>query len=135
MGTKNDKVILSLKKEIEAKKKLLAKTTKFDPVTNCSLQLDGDRINIHVATKDDLLLQIAKLNALKIGLGVSAIEEQLFIGGYTIDEWLQDLTARYKYLNISNEKNRLQKLEEKLHNLLSVDTKVELEIEDLKSQI
>lgn len=135
MGTKNDKIILSLKKEIEAKKKVLASATKFTPVTNCSLELDSHRTNIHVAKKDELLLLIAKLNALKTGLVASMPGEKLIICGYPVDSWLSDLIAKYNVLNVTTEKERLQALQEKLHNLLSIDTKVELEIESIKEQI
>lgn len=143
MATKNDKVILSLKKEIEAKKKLLAKSSKFTPITNCSLELDGKRTNLHVATKDELLLLIAKLNAYEQSLksympkvdSSFCMADKLTISGYATSEWLSDLSGKYNNLNVSIERDRLQKLEAKLHELLSVDTKVELEIENLKSQI
>lgn len=135
MATKNDKVILDLKKEIEAKKKLLAAEVKFTPVTNCSLELDGIRYNLHVANQETLLMLIAKLSAMKTALATAMPGETLTIGGYPVAVWLEDLTMKFKVQNVSREKERLQKLEAKLHALLSIDTKVELEIEDLKSQI
>lgn len=135
MGTKNDKVILSLKKEIEAKKKLLASTSKFSPITNCSLEIAGVRTNLHAADKKQLLLLIAQVNSLCLALADVLPEEDLTICGYSAKDWLQDLIAKFNNLNIALEKDRLARLEAKLHNLLSTDTKVELEIEDLKSQI
>ena len=135
MATKNDKVILDLKKEIQKKKSSLAKETKFTPITNCSLELDGSRFNLHVVNKETLLLLIAKLTSLKTAISIAMPEEKLMISGYDAEDWLTDLTSKFKVLNISNEKERLQKLETKLHNLLSTDTKVELEIEELKDMI
>lgn len=135
MATKNDQVILNLKKEIEIKKKHLAKIEKFNPITNCNLEMDGVRLNLHVANKAQLLYYIAKIKSLEMSLAEVLPEETIMIAGYSSQEWISDLTAKYNHLNVSLEKERLQKLELQLHNLLSIDTKVELEIENLKSQI
>lgn len=135
MATKNDKVILDLKKEIEAKKKLLSSEPKFLPVTNCNLELDGTRYNLHVVNQETLLMLIAKLSAMKTALAIVMPNETLTFGGYPAAVWLEDLSMKFKVQNVSRERDRLQKLEANLHALLSIDTKVELEIEDLKSQI
>lgn len=135
MATKNDQVILNLKKEIETKKKHLAKIEKFNPVTHCNLEMEGIRVNIHVATKQQLMYYIAKIKSLDMAFTEVFPDETLTIAGYSATEWLSDLTAKFNHLSVSLEKERLQKLELQLHNLLSVDTKVELEIENLKAQI
>lgn len=135
MPTKNDKVILDLKKEIESKKKLLSKTTKFNPVTNCSLTLNNVNYNLHTLQKDQLLLLLASVSSLQRELKTILPEEKLIISGFSSDSWIVDITSKFNNLNISLEKERLKTLEGKLHNLLSSDTKVSLEIEDLKSQI
>lgn len=135
MGTKNDKIILKLKEDIEVKKALLKQGEKFSPLTNCSLELRGTRTNLHVASKQQLLLLIAELTALQSSLKTVLPQEKLEVSGYSVDEWLKDLTSKFASLNISLERERLKSLEAKLHNLLSVDTKVGLEIEDLQKQI
>jgi len=135
MATKNDKVILNLKREIEAKKSLLANGIKFNPVTNCSLELDGMRYNLHVANQDTVLLLIAKLNSLNISLAEIMPGESLTISGYKVKSWLEDLIAKFNVSNVSNEKVRLQALENKLHQLLSLDTKIEIELSGIQSQI
>lgn len=135
MGTQNDKVILDLKEKIKEKKANLAKVEKFNPVTNCNLEIDGARYNIHVCNKQNLLLLIAKLSNLKNGLASVLPEETLTIGTFTVDEWIKDLSDKFANLNVSLEEKRLKELETKLHNLLSIDKKVELEIDDLKDQI
>jgi len=135
MATKNDQVILNLKKKIEEKKTLLAEAKKFDPITNCNFQFNGDRYNIHTIGKEKLLLLIAEVKSLQNALKEVMPEETLSIGGYSARSWLIDLIAKYNMQNVSMEKKRLEALEKKLHNLLSNDTKVELEIEDLKNQI
>jgi hypothetical protein len=135
MASKNDKLILTLKKEIEQKKNLLSKSQKFIPKTNCSLTVFGNSLNLHVANKEDLLKAIANVKSLEIGLHSCLPGEILTIGGYSSKEWLEDLINRFNNLNLSLEKTRLKTLEEKLYNLLSTDTKVSLEIEDIKNSI
>jgi hypothetical protein len=135
MASKNDKLILGLKKEVESKKTLLASLSKFSPVTNCSFEYAGLRINIHTANKEMLLLLIANVEALKQSLKTHYPEEKLVINGYTADEWLTDLKSKFDHLNVAQEKAKLKILEERLHDLLSSDTKVSLEIENLTKQI
>lgn len=131
----NDKLILGLKKQIEEKKSLLVKVGKISYTTNCSLPIDGNKVNLHVTNKETLLLCIAKLQSLKLGLNNVLPDEVLIIDGFTVDEWIGDLINKFNSLNLSLEKERLNKLEKKLHDLLSLDTKVSLEIEDLKNSI
>ena len=135
MANKNDKVILGLKKEIEVKKALLAKTQKFVPKTNCSLPFQGSNINLHVADKETLLKVIANLKSLELGLHSVLPEEKLIINGYVVTDWLDDSINKFNNLNITAEKERLSKLESKLHTLLSSDTRVSLLIEDIKKSI
>lgn len=125
--TKNDKLILQLKKEIEQKKSLLAKSDKFIPETNCSLTLFGIKYNLHVQTSNQLLFLKAFLNSLN--------SPDLILEGYKVEDWIKDIEVKYSILNIQSEKDRLKVLENKLYSLLSNDTKVSLEIEDIMKSI
>lgn len=132
----NDKMILELKAQIEAKKKLLQKAERFSPRTNCNLSFSsGERYNLNVVTKPECLMLIGRLKSWKDSLNSVLPDETIEIGEFTIDLWIGDLVSRFNVLNRLLESNRLIGLEDKLHNLLSLDTKVELEIEDLKGQI
>lgn len=132
----NDKVILGLKKEIEIKKALLKKAkVKFSPVTNGMLTFQGTRYNILTVDKDFLLLMICQLESYKTILTTKFPSETLKLDKYPIDSWLEDLYARYNNLNTFVEEERLKVLESKLHNLLSNDTKVDLEIEEIRKSI
>lgn len=130
MAKKNDDVILQLKKQVEDKKKSIAKAQKFEPITNLSLELFGQRYNLNVVDKNQLLLLKGTLFAIQ-----SNVETAIFIGGFTIFDWCTDLENKYNLLNVREEQERLKALESKLHNLLSVDKKVELELASLASQI
>lgn len=131
----NDKIILDLKKQVELKKKLLKDSEKFNPYTNCSLLFHGERYNINVIDGNTILILLATLNSFRESLRSIFPEETLEISGFSVDHWIDDLKSKFRVLNRRLEMERLKKLEARLHNLLSLDTKIELEIEDLKSQI
>lgn len=131
----NDQIILDLKKQVESKKKLLKAAEKFSPKTNCNLTLDTERFNLNVIEKSTVLLLLAKLVNLSDGLKKVFPDEPLEISGFEVSLWIEDLKNRFNVLNRKQEETRLKVLEEKLYNLLSLDTKVELEIENLKNQI
>ena len=78
---------------------------------------------------------MGKLNAIRLGLTDVLPEESVTLDGYTIDQWLTDLRAKFNSVNTETEKKRLKALELKLHELLSTDTKIDMEIESLKNQI
>jgi len=130
---KNDTTILVLKKQIQEKKDALKATEKFSPVTNCSLEIDNVRYNIHVLTKDQIVPLLIELNSYKISAEALGLLNDYNISGFSLKEWIQDLQAKLMNVNRKVEEDRLRKLEEKLHNLLSNETKVELEIEEIKS--
>lgn len=131
----NDALILSLKDKIEEKKKLLKTTEKFSPVTNCILSVNGEKYNLNVLGKNDILILVAHLSSLKTALKNELPDESLEISGFTVDQWLKDLKAKFNTLNRKLEEDRLKALERKLHELLSTDKKVELEIADIMQQI
>lgn len=132
---KNDKTILALKKEIEDQKALLKSSEKFSPVTNLSLELDGQRINLNVLSPELLVQAMVKLHTYQRSAEELGVTEEFKLSGYKPSEWLIDLKAKYAMANRKKETERLKKLEDHLHNLLSLDTKVELEIDALKSEI
>jgi hypothetical protein len=131
----NDSTILALKGQIEYKKNALKATEKFSPVTNCSLEVDNVRYNIHVLTKEQIIPLLIKLNSYKMSAEALGLLNDYTISGFSLKEWIQDLQAKLMNVNRKVEEDRLRRLEEKLHNLLSNDTKVELEIEEIKSML
>lgn len=136
MANKNDAVILKLKKEIEEKKKMLKASERFTPITNCSLVLDGERFNLNVMNKkEDIIPLMVKLNAYAKSAEDLGVSEELTYGGFKIEDWMTDLKARWNVINRTMEEGRLKALENKLHNLLSLDKKVELELADIASLI
>jgi hypothetical protein len=133
MANENDTKILNLKKAIEDKKKSLKVTEKFTPVTNCSIEIDGVRYNIQVLTKEQIIALMVKLNSYRLSAKDLGVEFNM--SGYSVDDWMTDLKSKYMNLDRKLEERRLKALEDKLHNLLSSDKKVELEIEDIANSI
>jgi hypothetical protein len=135
MAKKNDDVILKLKRDIETKKKLIKSSERFTPVTNCSLVLDNERYNLNVLGKDQIIPLMVKLNSYAMSADALGLSAELQYSGFSVEDWMTDLNARWAIINRTNEEVRLKALESKLHNLLSIDKKVELEIADIAASI
>jgi hypothetical protein len=134
--TENDVVILNLKKQIEDKKKALKLTERFSPVTNCSIELDNIRLNLNVLTKEQLIALMVKLNMFRLSLiDLGIPNKEFLLSGFTVEDWISDCKAKLMIVDRKAEEARLQAMETKLHNLLSVDTKVALEIDEISKMI
>jgi hypothetical protein len=126
MGAANDKKILALRNKIQEKKDKIGKT-RFVPVTNCSIELDGTRHNLQVLNNEQLTYMLIRLNALRLSmedLGIKICN----ISGYTVQDWITDIKMKLEVLAQKTEENSLKALEIKLSTLLSEDKKTELEL-------
>ena len=101
--SKNDDRILELKEKIEEKKQELSgKNTKFVPVTNCIIELDGMTNNLHTCDSDKLALLLVKLNLYK--KEAENLDIDFVISGYSIDELtLQKQKQKYTILKQWNQ--------------------------------
>lgn len=128
----NDQRILQLKEQIEKKKEQLGKSLRFTPLTNCSLELEGERYNINVLQKEQLTILLLRLNMYRlsaIDLGVNSVE----ISGYLLSEWISDIKTKIEILSRKDEERNLKAMEDKLVKLLSDGKKVELELNEIES--
>jgi len=121
----NDSKIMVLKKQIEEKKIKLGKSQKFNPITNCSIEVDGIRHNLQVLTKEQLTTLLIKLNL------YSMSAKDLGLDGYIISDWIIDIKSKLDFVSRKEEENKLKMMESKLHQLLSNEKKVELEIDEI----
>jgi len=131
----NDDKIMLLKSQIIDKKKNLKGKKKFSPLTNCSIELDGIRYNLHVSQKELLTNLLVKLNMYRLSAVDLEFEDEYIMSGYSVDEWIKDIRLKLEILKYEEEDRKLKVLESKLHNLLSLDKKVELEIGEIESMI
>lgn len=126
----NDAKIIELQRKIEEKKKKLVKFT-FVPLTNCSLELDGQRYNIQVLSKEQLTLLLIRVNMYKIS--ADQLDVECILSGYDIDKWLSDISIRLKILSRKDEERKLKDLEDTLLQLLSGDKKTEIKLKDIEN--
>jgi hypothetical protein len=133
MSNTNDQRILTLKKQIEIKKEKLGKSTRFTPVTNCSIELDGVRHNIQVLTKEQLIMLMVKLNSYLMSAKVLEVAEDFNISGFHVSDWITDIQSKIEVISRKDEERQLKVMEDKLVKLLSDGKKVELEIDEIES--
>jgi len=129
----NDLKIMELKKQIEEKKIKLGKSQKFTPITNCSIEVDGVRHNIQVLTKEQLITLMVKLNSYAISakdLGIDYV-----VSGFNTLDWITDIKSKLDFVSRKEEENKLKIMESKLHQLLSNEKKVELEIDEIMKSL
>lgn len=135
MSNINDSKIMILKQQIKDKKDKLSQQTTFCPITNCSLELDGERYNINVLRKDKLIDLMVKLNMRILSAKDLDLLEDYKISEYKPIEWIRDLSARLSIISRKDEENQLKQMESKLDKLLSDDKKVELELSEIENML
>lgn len=134
MTYKNDERIMELKRVIEDKRKELAsKPTRFIPITNCLLVLDGVSYNLHIDTNELLLVKLntMKMSAMDLGIDTNT----LVISGSTLNDWITDVKNNLEFKKYKEEKKKLNVLEKQLTDLLSSDKQTELKIDEIEKMI
>jgi len=131
----NDDKIMLLKSQIADKKKGLKGKKKFSPLTNCSIELDGVRLNLQVLNREGLTHLLVKLNSYLLSAVDLGLDEEYVISGYLIDQWITDIKLKLEILKYEEEDRKLKVLENKLHVLLSSEKQVSLAIEEIESMI
>lgn len=127
--SKNDERVLQLKQVIDKKKSELKNSKKFTPITNCVLDLEGQKYNLNVIQFDYLQLLLVRLNMYLMSakdLGVS-----LEISGYNIEEWITDIKCKIEVFEYKKKETELKALEVKLDKMLSDEKKTELELNEI----
>ena len=128
--SKNDDRVLQLKKSIEDKKENLKLCKKvFLPITNCILDLDGQKYNLNVLQFDKLQLLLVKLNMYLTS--AASLNISLTISGYSINDWIEDINNKLDVLEFRKKETVLKALENKLNKMLSEEKKTELELDEI----
>lgn len=129
MAINNDQRILELRRLISDKKEKLV-ITRFAPVTNCSLELDGERHNLHIQNANKLTWLLIKLNCYQMSIKDLKLGKYE-ISGYPVGDWINDIKMKLRIIAQKNEEDNLKVLENKLNKLLSEDKKTELELDSI----
>jgi hypothetical protein len=135
MSNVNDKKIMELKQQIAEKKVKLEGISRFVPITNCSLELDGQRYNINTLQKDQLIQLMIKVNLYSMSAKNLKLDEDYIISGYKPEEWITDMKAKLNVISKKDEERKLKAMEEKLDRLLSDEKKTELELNDIEAML
>lgn len=132
MANRNDERILEFKKQIAEKKEKLGKIGRFTSVTNLVLQLDGVTHNLNVLGNDKEKLQhlLIKLMTYVISARTLKLQDVLY-SGYTLDDWITDISAKLDMLSKKDEEKSLAEMEAKLSKMLSDEKQVELELDEI----
>ena len=133
--TNDDKIMLLKSQIAEKKKKGLKTKKKFSPLTNCSIEIDGVRLNLQVLNKENLIHLLVKLNSYLMSAVDLGLEDEYNFSGYSIDQWITDVKLKLDILKYEEEDRKLKELERKLHVLLSSEKQVELAINEIESLI
>ena len=131
----NDEKIMQLKSQIGEKKKNLKTKKRFTPLTNCSIEIDGVRLNLQVLNKENLIHLLVKLNSYLLSAVDLGLEDEYNFSGYSIDQWITDIKLKLDILKYEEEDRKLKELERKLENMLSLEKQVELAINEIESLI
>lgn len=129
MATKNDERVLQLKEIIDKKKLELKGAKKFTPMTNCILDMEGQKYNLNVLQLNDLQMLLVRLNMYLMSakdLGIN-----LEISGYNITEWITDIKCKIEIFEYKQKEADLKALEAKLDKMLSDEKKTELELDEI----
>lgn len=122
---------MMLRSQIETKRKELKnKSVKFVPTTNCLLELDGIKYNLHVNQSIWLLIKLNGLRLSAIDLDIPV--DDIIISGYPLSSWITDVKNNIEVQNNKLEKSRLDSLEKHLTALLSDDKQTALKIDELE---
>lgn len=127
--SKNDERVLQLKEVIDKKKTELKSVKRFTPLTNCILDLEGQKYNLNILQLNDLQLLLVRLNMYLISakdLGIN-----LELAGYNIAEWIVDIKSKIEIFEYKKKESELKALEAKLDKMLSDEKKTELELDEI----
>lgn len=127
--SKNDERVLHLKEIIDKKKLELKGAKKFTPLTNCILDLEGQKYNLNVLRLNDLQLLLVRLNMYL--MSAKDLKINLEISGYNIAEWITDIKCKIEIFEYKKKEAELKTLEVKLDKMLSDEKKTELELDEI----
>lgn len=127
--SKNDERVLQLKQVIDKKKLELKGAPKFVPLTNCVLDLEGQKYNLNVLQLNDLQILLVKLNMYL--MSAKDLEINLEISGYNLAEWITDIKCKIQIFEYKQKEAELKTLETKLDKMLSDEKKTELELDEI----
>ena len=135
MSTINDNRIMDLIATIEKKEQSL-KRPIVNIKTNCNIEIDGKRHNLHILDEDMLTYLLVKLNtyvmsAKDLSISIDAIK----INGFKLQDWIDDIKTKLELCAFKKEEKKLSDMKEQLHVLLSEDKRTELALDSIEAEL
>ena len=133
MSTKNDEMILQLKKKVEEQKAELTKLPRtLQSETSTVFRTDAENLNLRVMSVEQLKLLKVKLHAyamaaIDLEIGIN----EVVISGFSIDKWMHDIDMQISVLTRAEKEKKLKETEAALNRMLSDDKRTELELQEL----
>lgn len=141
----SDDKTLELIKLIEEQKKEIAKIERPVRKTNGSfIRFAGcPPININVEQDIAVLIDVAAFlfavqsNYDNVAQNLIKIDNppEYKHQGFTLSDWIHDIDMRIKKLQINSKKDRLEKLEARLNNIISPELKAKMELESIEKEL
>ena len=133
MSTKNDEMILQLKKKVEEQKTELAKLPRtLQSETSTVFRQDAENLNLRVMSIEQLKLLKVKLHAYTMAAADLEMEQdEVVISGFSIDKWMHDIDMQISVLTRTEKEKKLKETEATLNRMLSDDKRTELELQEL----
>lgn len=119
----NDKKIRDLKEQIQEQIDNLPKVTK-DFKTNLILDFQDKQYNLNVTSLNILSDLMIRLYLYKTAIDALKLDNYL-IGGFTVDDWIADITTMIEIHNRQDRLNKLRQNYKKIDSLMSDTAKTE----------
>ena len=141
--SKQDEKIQTLLKTIENKKEKMGKRPRATLHTNgLFLMPNDDRYNLNTISDEEVLIEMLRVLLMNKSyrdeackrLGVEDVKEFTW-QGFTLDDWEHDLKLRASMVMWDKENKKLALLEKKLKELVSEETKTQMEIDDIEKML
>lgn len=137
MSTKNDEMILQLKKKVEEQKAELAKLPRtLQSETSTVFRPDVENMNLRVMSVEQLKLLKVKLHTYTMAATDLGMEQnEVVISGFSIDKWMHDIDMQISVLTRAEKEKKLKETEATLNRMLSDDKRTELELQELAKML
>jgi hypothetical protein len=139
MANETDKVVQQLFEVVQKKKAEIAKAEKPNWTTNCAFRYNKDSsasTNIQVCADVEELIGmlgflIEKQNAFNAAQEILGTTHKFKWGGFSVEDWTNDISTRINKIQIGNKKKELEALEARLDKLVSPELKAQMELAEI----
>ena len=139
-NTEQDKLVQQLFEVAQKKKAEIAKAEKPNWITNCAFRYNKDSsasINLQVCADVEELISILgflieKENAFKAAQEILGTTHKFKWGGFSVEDWTNDISTRITKIQIGNKKKELEVIESRLDKLVSPELKAQMELAEIQ---